>query len=228
MAGAAPKPIKPVPALVAVSDDATTQHTRVRKLLPAAIRQKAEVAAKAFAAKSLESMTEAAVTDAARSDAAKLLSISTGDISALAFLVLMEAAKTAHEDLRAIMESVKQVNAEREKLRAATKQLGGKVKVAKKATAPAYLKKVTTAKTANLQLAYSVLPDISATVCESKDDEVCLDELQQKDDALAEMSEQMAMRMQMVMDRRSKALQSASNLLKKISDTQNSVIANMK
>ncbi len=42
-----------------------------------------------------------------------------GDIEALAFLVLMQAAKSAQEDLKAIMDGVKAANAEKSKQRAA-------------------------------------------------------------------------------------------------------------
>lgn len=40
-----------------------------------------------------------------------------GDIEAIAFLVLMEAAKSAQEDVRAVMASVKAINATKQKLR---------------------------------------------------------------------------------------------------------------
>ena len=37
-----------------------------------------------------------------------------GDIMALAFIVIMEAAKSAREDLKAIMDGVKAINKEKE------------------------------------------------------------------------------------------------------------------
>lgn len=47
-------------------------------------------------------------------------------------------------------------------------------------------------------------------------------------DSLSDMSEMQQMRMQMYMDRRQKALEMLSNLLKKESDTSNSIIGNLK
>jgi len=228
VAGAAPKAIKTVPTIAAASDDATKQHARVRKLLPSATREKAEGAGKAFAAKTLETMTETAVLDAAKKDSAKLISSTSTDITALVFIVMMEAAKSAEEDLKAIMEGVKKINSEREKIRAKMKELEGKSIKPKKAPAPAYLKKITTAKTANLQATYHVLPDVSAVICESKEEALCLDELQQKEDSLGDLSEEMALRMQMYMDRRAKVLQVLSNIMKKTADTADAIIANMK
>ena len=47
-------------------------------------------------------------------------------------------------------------------------------------------------------------------------------------DSLNDMSEMTSMRLQMAMDRRSKFIEALSNILKKISDTDSSVIQNMK
>jgi len=47
-------------------------------------------------------------------------------------------------------------------------------------------------------------------------------------DSMNEMSEMTSMRLQMAMDRRSKFIEALSNILKKIDETQNSIIKNMK
>jgi CRISPR/Cas system CSM-associated protein Csm2 small subunit len=47
-------------------------------------------------------------------------------------------------------------------------------------------------------------------------------------DSMNEMSEMTSMRLQMAMDRRSKFVEALSNILKKIDDTQNTIIQNMK
>ncbi len=226
-ASAAPKPIRAVPKLEPVRDDVSKEDARVRKLLPPATRAKAEAAAKTFAARPLEKMTEAAVADEARKESAKLLVTTSSNITALAFLVLMEAAKAAREDMKAIMGEVKKLNAEREKLRESIEHLAAKTKP-KKSPKPAYLKKLTTAKTPNLQLAYTVLPNVSAVICESKADDLCLDELKQKEDALSEMGEMESLRLQMAMDRTSKMMSTLSNLLKKSSETADAIISNLK
>ncbi len=46
-----------------------------------------------------------------------------GDIEAMAFLVLMQAAKSAQEDLKAIMDAVKDINNAKEKLRGLLQKL---------------------------------------------------------------------------------------------------------
>ena len=47
-------------------------------------------------------------------------------------------------------------------------------------------------------------------------------------DAMNEMSEMTSMRLQMAMDRRSKFVEALSNIMKKIDDTQSTIVQNMK
>lgn len=47
-------------------------------------------------------------------------------------------------------------------------------------------------------------------------------------DSMSEMGEMESLRLQMAMDRMSKMMSTLSNLLKKISDTQNSIVQNIK
>ena len=55
-----------------------------------------------------------------------------------------------------------------------------------------------------------------------------IDELKNKLDSLPEMGEMDQLKLQMLMDRTSKAQATLSNLLKKISDTQSAVVKNIK
>jgi hypothetical protein len=55
-----------------------------------------------------------------------------------------------------------------------------------------------------------------------------IDELKDKLDSLPEMGEMDQLKLQMLMDRASKAQATLSNLLKKISDTQSAVVQNIK
>jgi len=48
------------------------------------------------------------------------------DIEAIAFLVLMQAAKSAQEDLKAIMNHVKEINKQKQKLRELMSELSSK------------------------------------------------------------------------------------------------------
>jgi hypothetical protein len=64
------------------------------------------------------------VTPARRQiDWASLGDLSSGDIEAMAFLVLMEAAKSAQEDIRDVMEQVKAINVEKEGYRERLQQV---------------------------------------------------------------------------------------------------------
>jgi chromosome segregation ATPase len=47
-------------------------------------------------------------------------------------------------------------------------------------------------------------------------------------DSMNEMSEETSMRLQMAMDRRSKFVEALSNIMKKINDTQNTIVQNLK
>jgi Arc/MetJ-type ribon-helix-helix transcriptional regulator len=54
------------------------------------------------------------------------------------------------------------------------------------------------------------------------------DELLGKLDGMSEMTEMISLRLQMMMDRRSKLISTLSNIMKKISDAQNTLIQNLK
>ena len=60
---------------------------------------------------------------AVRSDIAALGGLPEGDIEALAFLVLMQTAESAQEDLKAIMKGVKDINKEKDTLRETREEL---------------------------------------------------------------------------------------------------------
>jgi antitoxin ParD1/3/4 len=55
-----------------------------------------------------------------------------------------------------------------------------------------------------------------------------VDELKGKLDSLSDLTEIEAMRLQMLMDRRSKAMEMLSNMMKKMSETQAAIVQNMK
>ena len=55
-----------------------------------------------------------------------------------------------------------------------------------------------------------------------------IDEMKSDLDSMSEMGEMESLRMQMAMDRMSKMMATLSNLLKKISDTQSSIVQNIK
>lgn len=131
-----------------------------------------------------------------------------GDIEALAFLVLMQAAKSAQEDLKAIMDGVKQIN----DAKASNRQNAGRNNSAKAERPRPPINRAT----------ISVVPVPKAQL----DNQI--DRVKQDLDSLSELGEMESLRLQMAMDRQSKAMQTLSNLTKKISDTNSTISQNLK
>ena len=135
------------------------------------------------------------------------VNLGDADINALAFLVMMDVAESARQDLQSIMQGVSAVNAQKDALR---KELGNaaasKVRVQKVYT-PA-------------NTAFTVPPPLSpnATMAEKV----------KRFDDLSEISEEQQLKMQMVMDRMQKAESIASNMAKMLGDTKSSIIRNLK
>jgi hypothetical protein len=127
-----------------------------------------------------------------------------GDIDALAFLVMMEAAKSAQEDLKSIMDGVKAIN---------------DAKVSNRPTARTNSVRPHAAINRG---AISVVPrskqDIDNQIERSKGDV----------DSMSEMGEMESLRLQMAMDRMLKMMSTLSNLLKKMSDTNTTITQNLK
>lgn len=119
-------------------------------------------------------VSESAVQAAARARFGSLGGVGDGDIMAIAFLVMMDAAKSAQEDLKATMAEVKSMNAAKTRQRAA------------------------------------------------------LDRQKDQRDSLSDLSQEQQLKMQMVMERHNKAVEALSNLMKKMSETQSSIIGNLK
>jgi len=130
------------------------------------------------------------------------------DIEALTFLVMMEAAKSQQEDLKAIMDGVKAINDAKE-----TSRRGAARNASPNAPRP---------RAAINRAAMSVVPrskqDIAAQIERVKNDI----------DSMSEMGEMESLRLQMAMDRMSKMMSTLSNLAKKISDTSATITQNLK
>ncbi len=151
---------------------------------------------------------------------ANLGNMGDGDIMALAFIVMMEAAKSESEDLKQIMARVKAINNAKAQQRknladAQTAQAaagdhdpGGCVDAADCPDDPN---------------AMTAVPAGGA-----KDIDNAKDTVKDKLDSLSEMGEMESLRLQMAMDRKSKLMSTLSNLLKKESDTSDSIIQNIK
>ncbi len=145
------------------------------------------------------------------------------DIQAIAFLVLMQASKSAQEDLKAIMAQVKATNEKKEKIRAAEAVLNDRSRT------------TTRMQFDSFKLLLKPQPGVQRvkiTPSNQKVSAIEIDDmkkqLRDQRDSLAELGEEQQLRLQMAMDRRSKAISTISNLLKKIHDTQQSIIQNLK
>ena len=128
----------------------------------------------------------------------------SGDVMAVAFLVMMEASKSAQEDLRAIMEQLKAISAQKKKVGAALELRPDR------GLDP-----------------MSVSSLISAVTTKAEISNV-VDQIKHDVDSMSEMGEMESLRLQMAMDRMSKMMSTLSNLLKKISCTASQITQNMK
>jgi hypothetical protein len=128
--------------------------------------------------------------------------LSGADIEALTFLVLMEAAKSAQEDLKSIMDGVKQINDAKKSARRSASSARPRPPINR--------------------AAISVVPrrkqDLDSEIDRAKNDL----------DSMSELGEMESLRLQMAMDRMSKMMATLSNLSKKISDTNSTITQNLK
>ena len=192
-----------------------------------------------------------------RRSLAVLGSMGDADIMALAFIVMMEAAKSAREDLKAIMDGVKAINKEKEGWRKVAKAINslaaaGSCKpddfdvslmesvIPRGPVSTLRGKPIGTA-TLYRNAVYFNAPDSSgATVTggfvvqgtkggvTKKDVENAKETIKNTLDSLSEMGEMESLRLQMAMDRLSKLMSTLSNLLKKSSDTASAITQNIK
>ena len=175
---------------------------------------------------------------------AVLGNVANGDIEAIAFIVLMQAARSMDEDLKMIMASVKAATAAKARLRELLR------KVSRDLTKNAYA----TENGAPLdfstglgnEAAYHTVQmpatDIESAsgvslaetdlyperVTRTEQIQAVLDDLKGRLDSLSELGEMESLRLQMVMDRRAKLLETLSNIMKKLSETANSITQNLK
>ena len=175
----------------------------------------------------------------------KVVSIGAGaDIESLAFLTLMEAAKSAQEDLRAVMTSVKAINAAKRAMR----ELLGKItqdaaaNASKRVDGPLDFSRGLGSEAAYHKVPFPVADaqakggvsfvetDLSpgAPIRRKEDLDALVDKAKGDLDSMSEMGEMESLRLQMAMDRLSKTMSTLSNVLKKISDASNTITQNLK
>lgn len=160
-----------------------------------------------------------------------LNNLNDGDISALSFLVMMEASKSAQEDLKAIMAGVKSINEQKQKQRAMlSKMQQQRTMTSAEVDSFKLLRSITMAfqkrqnpETVKLKSSGVVRQQIS-----KPDIDVMAGQMKSDLDAMSEMGEIQQLKLQSFMDRQNKLVSTLSNILKKISQTQESIIQNLK
>ena len=133
----------------------------------------------------------------------RVVSQATDGPGAVALLVLMQAARSAEEDLRAVMDQVKAITAAKKRLRDKARPLLPE------------------------ELDYEAIFHLVATLY-AKQIQAEMAELLETVDAGGEASELDQLELQMLMDRFAKAVSTLSNIIKKMSVTASQITENLK
>jgi len=163
------------------------------------------------------------------------------DFESMAFLVLMQAARDAEDELKEIMNEMKARNAAKRILREFTSKVRCDIANSTGQARPKFSPSGIGSERAYHHVLLPV-PDpcaengvrlIETDLHEGRITEVSIlesiyDDLKGKLDSLSEMGEMESLRLQMTMDRRSKFISTLSNIMKRMSDTSQSIIQNMK
>jgi putative addiction module CopG family antidote len=196
------------------------------------------------AVRRLEAQSRLAETQAQAAEFVNLGGLADGDIMALCFIVMMEAAKSAREDLKAIMDGVKAINAAKQAYRELIDQV--QRDVAANPRCPPECDRLDLSRGLSSERAYhrAALPVLDpdapggvrldrvdlhpGKLSNTADLRAVLDDVKGQLDSLSELGEMESLRLQMAMDRLSKLMSTLSNLLKKSSDTAAGIIQNIK
>jgi hypothetical protein len=166
------------------------------------------------------------------------------DIEEMAFVVMMDAAKSAEQDLKMIMAEVKAITAAKNALRSLISKVGRDVanNAAQKDGVPPLDFSAGMGSEDAYYTAQMPVPDPESengvifvptalyngqivTVAQLRSIQ---DDLKSQLDSMNEMSEMTSLRLQMAMDRRSKLMETLSNIMKKISTTADTLVQNLK
>jgi putative addiction module CopG family antidote len=169
--------------------------------------------------------------------------LASGDTEAMVFIVMMKAAESAREDLKAIMSQIQAINAAKAALRERL------LAMRRDCAANAFRRddeKLDFSSGLGSERAYHQVllpaldPDAPGGVRLVKTDihpgrierhqDLCVarDTVAAQLDSMSEMGEMESLRLQMAMDRMSKMMSTLSNLLRKSSDTAAAIIQNIK
>ena len=167
------------------------------------------------------------------------------DIEAIVFIVMMEAANSAQQDLMAIMAHVKAMTAAKAVLRSLMSKVNKDIadNAGQRDGRPSLrFDPCGVGSESGYHSMPVPYPDpgspgglrlVPTDMHKGRITDVCVlraigDELLYKLDSMSELSDVASLRLQMIMDRRSKLISTLSNIIKKISETQDTMVANLK
>ena len=217
-----------------------SQTRRVEKLLQPATRQKALQAARTFQHRVLSSTGPVDCYGFASEAVQDIFTnLSQPEIDVLVTVVLSDTLRATEEELHKIKMNQAQLEL-REDIRA-VERLAAKGRKSRAnsqdSTIGAFPAKPQTTQIRPLGITYPNMPDVTYDVTYDLSDgkgvtigglKSLLDDLKGKLDGMNEMSEMTSLRLQMTMDRRSKFISTLSQIMKKISTTQDILIQNIK
>lgn len=155
--------------------------------------------------------------------------MNSADIEAVAFLVLMEAAKSAREDLKSIMDKVKEINEAKERLRKSREALRAAASASGKS--PCVVADCGAARR-DLAQAQALLGGQSAYVIPPSLNKAgalkAAEQMKKALDALSKMGEMDRLNLQTAMERKSAFEMLLSNMLKTYQQTASGILQNLK
>jgi ketosteroid isomerase-like protein len=167
-----------------------------------------------------------------------------GDIDALVFSVMMDAASDAEADLRLMMKEIQSINAAKRRMRDLICKVRADIVTNTKVEPDGELSFASGGLGSEESYHQAPLPvpdpgcagGVQTVVSDLYEGPITQVEqlrlvreaLEAKLDSMSEMSEMTSLRLQMMMDRRSKFISTLSNIMKKVSTTQDTLIQNLK
>jgi Arc/MetJ-type ribon-helix-helix transcriptional regulator len=170
--------------------------------------------------------------------------LNSGDIEALAFIVLQQATKSAQDDLKSIMEGIKRINQAKDAFRSVMEKIDIDIKAnegQKKKHPPLdfsqgmgneaayhHILMPVAVKDSKGEVEFIITNLYDGSIDDIDKLSAIIEKIKGHLDEMSQMGEMTSLRLQMIMDRRSKFISTLSNLMKKISSTQESLVQNIK
>jgi hypothetical protein len=223
---------------VQASPEAEARYEELRALLSSSAAAKIVTASVEIAPKLVDPSPKVATkvaTTWVKTEWGKIAKLGEADIMALAFIVLMEAAKSAREDLKAIMDGVKAINNAKDQLRERVDVIGMELMrrglQPPKAKRKAKLKPIPPSPSAILELDVWPPPEVPALPVLSDLTDAALLSLASDFAArvaeATDIAEKQQLKLQMAMDRLTRSIALVSQLVKKAATADTAVISKL-